>query len=291
MGRSRARRPGEVSGGIEEVARDQAGPQSEAPCRLGEHRREVAARSASVMKRLRRRPRALLVACLIGEVRRDAGADVLQEGQGVGRPSAHEPLDPPGETTVHVGVDRLRQGPEVGPLVVRVEERVVDRVRRDREDRPERGTGFENRPALHDHPIRRGPKHGLRDRVSHYVLGPCEFGRGRRVDLVRDELVLAGLPRPQDQLLDAQHHRAAIDVGGPVERAHRLHRGLHAGLLPLRFVARPSDPHPEETWRRFPRYRQMARAVPRDSAAGAQVMRARAKRTISAEASGPSGSA
>ena len=77
---------------------------------------------------------------LIVDRGRVAAAQVLEQGEGVGRPGADERARPVVQAADRIGVLLDRRRSEVDPLVVGIQEGVVDRQRRDVEDRPRAGS-------------------------------------------------------------------------------------------------------------------------------------------------------
>src|SRR5205807_10478486 len=94
MGRARACRTRAVLVLIVEIAGDDPRPEAETAGRFGKQDRKIPACPPAAVERLGRRLGALNLTALIGDQLRDAEAQVLEQGKGIGRIAADEASRP-----------------------------------------------------------------------------------------------------------------------------------------------------------------------------------------------------
>src|SRR5271170_3930772 len=212
--------------GIEEIAGYDSDAEAERTGRLGEENREITARSPAPFQRLNGRLRSLVVSGLVADRLRYASVEVLEQRERVRPRAAHETARPGPQTSLGIHILVIRQRAQVRPFVVGISKRIVDRGRRDIEDRPRRCVQFELGYCLNGQRVRQDGKDDGRHGIAEHILRPRQRARRRHRDLARNQRQIAAFARTKPETMRAQAHGEPIAVGRAVSDSNCDHAFL-----------------------------------------------------------------
>src|SRR6195952_5948155 len=196
--------------------------------RFGEERCKTPTGSPAPLQSLGRRLRPLILPSLIADPPGDTGAEILEQRQRVGRVAADKRLGPVPQPSLWIRILLDRQCTEVGPLVIRIPER----IKGSRGGNIEHwvGDSFELNlcKTINNQALGHSLKGGGRDSIAEDILRPGHNRRGRDHHLARNKPKVAALTRTQHQAVWPEAHQPTIAISCPVSDLER-----NQGQLPI----------------------------------------------------------